>query len=75
MSRLDAARWGIVMDPDRAAFVRYLRVELGCSWTTVARECAVKWSGNWGDSQLVGIAICRTAAKHLGEAGSAAPWN
>jgi hypothetical protein len=35
----------------------------------------VKWSGSWGDSQLVGIAICRTAAKHLGEVDTAARWN
>lgn len=75
MRHLEVSRWGITMDADRAAFVRYLRVELGCSWLTVARECAVKWGGDWGTNQLAGIAICRSAAKHLGEAGTAAPWN
>lgn len=72
---LDSRRWGVEMNNARALYVRMLRVELGCSWKTVARECAAQWAGSWGDSQLAGIAFCRSAAKHLGEAPHLAPWN
>lgn len=75
MSALDARRWGVEMTDERAEFVRYLRVDLGCSWRTVARECAVKWGGDWGENNLAGIAICRSAAKHLGEPPKGAAWN
>lgn len=75
MSALDVARWGITIDLPRARYVRWLRVSLNCSLRDVARECAVQWDGSWGDSSLVGLAICRTAAATLGEAGTAAPWN
>lgn len=75
MSALDLSRWGIELDAERAAFVRYLRVELGCSWRAVARECASKWGGDWGENQLAGIAICRGAAARLGESGHRPPWN
>jgi hypothetical protein len=75
MSALDLRRWGVTMTDERARFVRYLRVELGCSWRAVARECATKWGGDWGENQLAGIAICRGAASQLGERGQTAPWN
>jgi hypothetical protein len=72
---LDSRRWGIEMNNARALFVRYLRCELGCSWRTVARECAAQWAGDWGDNQLAGIAFCRSAANHLNEPPHLHPWN
>lgn len=74
-STLDCRRWGVEMNNARALYVRYLRVDLGCSWPTVARECAAQWGGSWGDSLLVGVAICRSAAKHLNEDPHLTPWN
>jgi hypothetical protein len=78
----DAAR---LMNFDRAAEVRRLRVDEGFSWRAVAHACHDAWftdmtvalrDGWWPPSnQLMGIALCEAAARMLFEDANKPPWN
>jgi hypothetical protein len=65
------------LTPERAAFVRKLRVEEGYSWRSVAQACYDAWQGDWEppSNQLVGMAICEAAAAHFGEGYMDKDWN
>jgi hypothetical protein len=64
-----------LMTPERAAFVRKLRVERGFTWRGVAEACSTAWEEDWGSNQLWGQDLCYAAAKVLGEDAGKAPWN
>lgn len=66
-----------IMTEERAAFVRKLRVDRGCSWRAVAAECSDTWQGTWypPSNQLMGIALCEAAALLLHQDANAEPWN
>lgn len=65
----------IYVNPEQAQQVRQLRVELGYSWRAIARWASTMWGGPWGSNQLAGLAICKKAAKALGEDFMTPPWN
>jgi len=54
------------MTPERAEFVRKLRVDEGYTYRALARACAREWGANWGSNQLVGEDLWRASAKILG---------
>lgn len=66
-----------VMTREHALFVRQLRVEMGYSWRTIARDCRAQLLGTWLplSNQLAGIAICFVAADVLGEDIGDEQWN
>ncbi len=66
-----------LVTPERAASVRALRVDQVYTWRAVARACFEAWGGTWDppSNQLMGMAICESAAKHFGEAYMEEPWN
>jgi len=64
-----------LMTPERAAFVRKLRVDKHLTWRGVAEACSTAWDGDWGDNQLWGIDLCFVAAEMLGEDSGKPPWN
>lgn len=59
------------MTTDRAARIRQLRVDEGCTWRAVAEQSFEDWGedATWQPSsnQLVGMALCKTAAAIFGE--------
>jgi hypothetical protein len=63
--------------PARAAEVRRLRVDDGCSWRAVAHECFDSWQGTWSppSNQLMGMALCEVAARVHDEEYMREPWN
>jgi hypothetical protein len=65
------------LTPERAAFVRQLRVVQEYSWRAVARACFDAWHGDWAppSNQLMGMALCEEAAKHFHENYMDPPWN
>lgn len=67
---------GAGMNPERAGFIRTLRVDAGATWREVALFCGNAWpEADWGSNQFAGIALCRAAAKHFGEDADQQPWN
>ena len=78
----DVAR---IMTPERAAYVRRLRVDEGYSWRAVAHGCYDAWAAELPEdvregwrpisNQLMGMALCEAAARHFGEDAREAPWN
>ncbi len=68
-----------VMTPERAAFVRRLRVGEDYSWRAVADRCHEEWDARDGwsppSNQLMGMALCEAAALAHGEDYWEAPWN
>jgi hypothetical protein len=66
------AEW---MTPERAAFVRRLRVDDDLTWRGVAGECSAAWGTDWDENQGVGMFLCEIAARLLGEDPDAPPWN
>src|SRR5947209_2698531 len=67
------------MDEGRAAFVRQLRREEGCSWRAVAERCSQEWGTDFGlgearSYQYTGMTLCLLAGAYLGEGGLAGPW-
>jgi hypothetical protein len=64
------------MTKERAEFVRKIRVDSeDYTWRGVARECNDEWGGNWGDNQIMGMALCEEAAKYFDEDYLKEPWN
>lgn len=64
-----------VMNDQRAAFVRRLRVDQRYTWRKIARTCAEAWHTDWGSNQLAGMAICEHAARRTFEDYRKPPWN
>jgi hypothetical protein len=66
-----------MITPERAAWVRRLRVDESYSWRAVAHACHEAWQGGWEppSNQIMGISICESAARHFGEDAWEAPWN
>jgi hypothetical protein len=70
-----------IVDEKRAKEVRQLRVDEGCSWRAVAQSCYDSWQPQGDDTwephsnQLMGRALCETAAGLLGEDPEQEPWN
>jgi len=66
-----------LMTPDRAAFVRQLRVENSYTWRAVARDCRERFGGTWLplSNQLAGMALCEVAAEFFGEHHADEKWN
>lgn len=61
---------------EQALFVRNLRCgNIQHSWRRIAEICSDKWNGNWGDNQLAGQDICKSAANHFKENYNEPPWN
>ncbi|WP_053909484.1 hypothetical protein [Pseudoalteromonas sp. SW0106-04] len=56
-----------IMDTERAQFVKFLRVEEGCSFRAVASECGEKWNQDWGTNQIIGEDLCAAAMQILNE--------
>lgn len=70
------------MTLSQAKFIRKLRVQLDYTWRAVARDCFVEFDGEddnaWAlmpSNQLVGIELCRRAAKMFDEDYMKEPWN
>lgn len=69
------------IDEGKARYVRRLRVDDSYSWRAVAMACYYAWEGagwrSWAppDNQLIGMAICESAAAQLGEDAYETPWN
>ena len=64
-------------DPSRVQEVRQWRSS-GCTWRRVAELAHEQWSdADWSppSSQIVGMELCATAAKMLGEDPWDDPWN
>ena len=55
-----------LMSPERAEFVRKLRIDEGYTFRAVAAACAEEWGATWGSNQLIGEELCRAAAETLG---------
>ena len=52
-----------LISPERAEFVRKLRIDEGYSFRAVAAACAEEWGATWGSNQLIGEDLCRAAAE------------
>jgi hypothetical protein len=65
------------MTKEQAEIVRTLRVEKGYSWRAVAQACYDLGWGPWQppSNQIVGIALCKRAAKYFKEEYMKSPWN
>ena len=68
------------MTDERAALVRRLRCDEGCTWRGVAGECAERWQTDFGLGQAAthqdtGVALCKLAAAYFGEDWAAEPWS
>ena len=55
-----------LMSPERAEFVRKLRIDEGYTFRAVAAACAEEWGATWGSNQFIGEDLCRAAAEILG---------
>lgn len=66
-----------LMTPERAAFVRQLRVDNDYTWRAVARDCRERFGGTWLplSNQLAGMALCEVAAEYFGEHYKDKKWN
>jgi hypothetical protein len=53
------------MSPERAEFVRRLRIDEGYSFRALAAECSQAWGTNWGSNQYCGTELCFLAAEIL----------
>lgn len=70
--------WQQVLDTmtqEQAEFVRFLRVEEGCSWRGVAAACNEEWGGDWESNQIAGMQFCEKAAPFFGEDAYDSKWN
>lgn len=66
------------MTLERARVVRFLRVNHGSTWRSVAAWCYDLWGEpTWirGGNQLYGRSLCALSAEMLGEDPSGEPWN
>jgi len=67
------------MNFKRAVRIRQLRVELNCTWRSVAAHSHEDWGEDacWDpeSNQLAGMSLCEYAAKFLGEDAKNEPWN
>lgn len=65
------------MTPERAQFIRQMRVEYSYSWRKIAHDARDRFSGTWLplSSQLAGMALCEAAAKTFGESSGDETWN
>lgn len=65
------------MTRERAQYVRDLRVVRGYTWRAVAEACCREWQGPWDppSNQLMGMALCESAATMRGERYREPPWN
>ena len=57
----------LIMDVEKAKFVRFLRIEEDCSFRAIAYECGEKWHQDWGENQIVGEDLCAAAMQILNE--------
>lgn len=64
-----------LMNDERAAYVRRLRVDRRYTWRKVARACSQAWGTDWESNQIAGIAICEAAARYFFEDYRKPPWN
>lgn len=71
MCGLTAEEW---MTPERAVEVRDLRGKDGLTWRSLAATVSEDWETP-SNSQLLGMALCASAAKLLGEDKNKEPWN
>lgn len=67
------------MTISRARQIKVWRCFMGCSWRRVAELAAGEWgrAAKWQppSNQLAGLALCRRAARRLGEKPDQPPWN
>lgn len=67
------------MTPERARYVRKLRVDDGLTWRGIAEAWEMEFSAeaDWkfNGNQLAGMALCETASKHFSEDYMKPPWN
>ncbi len=67
------------MTPERANFVRKLRVDDGLTWRGIAEVWEEEFSGEaewkFGGNQLAGMALCESAASMFNEDYMKPPWN
>ena len=63
------------MTPERARFIRRLRVNDELTWRGVAAACSEAWTTDWESNQGVGMFLCDAAAECLDEDPNAEPWN
>lgn len=61
----------------QARIIRVLRVKEKRSWRAIAEVCYNLGWGKWEppSNQIMGMALCETAAQLLGENYEEAPWN
>jgi len=55
-----------LMPPERAEFVRKLRIDEGYTFRAIAAASAEEWGATWGSNQLIGEDLCRATAETLG---------
>lgn len=68
------------MTIEQARIVKSFRADQGCTWRAVAERCHELWGEEWESwfptsNQLMGMALCETAARLLGEDPDLEPWN
>jgi len=63
----------------RAKRIRHWRVNQGCTWRKVANNAYEQWAEieDWSppNNQIIGMELCKIAAKMLKEDPSTYPWN
>jgi hypothetical protein len=66
-----------ILTPERAQRVKHLRCVEDRTWRSVAVICRKEFHGSWEppENQLWGVALCRVAARILGEDPNKEPWN
>lgn len=65
------------MTPERAQFIRQLRIEYGYTWRKIAHDARERFNGTWLplSNQLAGMALCEAAAETFGENAGDEKWN
>ena len=65
------------IDQDKANRIRYLRVDLECSYRRIAELCFETFGGIWSpvDNQSAGIDLCYISSLYFGEDFNYSPWN
>lgn len=67
------------MTPERARYVRKLRVDDGLTWRGIAeaweKEFAAVADWKFDGNQLAGMALCEAASERFGENHMEPPWN
>ena len=63
-----------IVDKERAAFIRQLRVEEDYSYRAVAEACTSSWGLEGNDNQIVGMNLCAIAAEYFDEDWDKEPW-